>query len=238
MTATMESTKYDRSVGNLQTGIRLEWECVPVPIKIGILNSGRAQKVFIKESNMAKSPEEMAASMIANLKENTGKALDAWLKILKKTDLKKHGETVKHLKSEYDVTHGYANMIAMQFLALGKPVASGDGLVDAQYSGPKSDLRPIYDALIKAISKFGKDVEISPKKAYVSLRRNKQFAIIQPSTKTRVDVGINLKGVDPTGRLEKSGSFNAMVSHRVRLESKTDINPELVKWLKSAYQNS
>ena len=30
---------------------------------------------------MAKSPEEMAASMIANLKEKTGKTLDAWLKI-------------------------------------------------------------------------------------------------------------------------------------------------------------
>ena len=59
----------------------------------------------------------------------------------------------------------------------------------------------IYDAVIKSVSRFGNDVEISPKKAYVSLRRNKQFAIVQPSTKTRVDVGINLKSVEPTDRL-------------------------------------
>jgi len=187
---------------------------------------------------MAKSPEEMAASMIANLKEKTGKSLDAWLKIAKKTNLEKHGQIVKHLKSEHGVTHGYANLIANQFLQSGKPASTGDDLVGTQYSGPKSDLRPIYDALIKAISKFGKDVEIAPKKAYVSLRRNKQFALIQPSTKTRVDVGINLKGVEPNGRLEKSGSFNSMVSHRVRLEKKADVNPELIRWLKSAYQDS
>jgi len=50
------------------------------------------------------------------------------------------------------------------------------------------------------------------KKGYLSIRRSKQFAIIQPSTATRVDVGIQLKGVEPTGRLEPSGGFNAMLS--------------------------
>ena len=88
------------------------------------------------------------------------------------------------------------------------------------------------------IEKFGKDIEVAPKKAYVSLRRNKQFAIIQPTTKTRVDVGINLKGVPSTDRLEDSGSFNSMVSHRVRLESKQDVDAELRKWLKQAYDAS
>jgi hypothetical protein len=187
---------------------------------------------------MGKSPEEMAASMIANLKDKTGKTLEAWLKIANKANLEKHGEIVKHLKSEHGLTHGYANLIAAKFLENGKPESSVNDLIETQYSGPKSDLRPIYDALIKAISKFGNDVEIAPKKAYVSLRRNKQFAIIQPSTKTRIDVGINLKNAEAVGRLEKSGSFNAMVSHRVRLEKKSDVNPELIQWLKSAYQES
>ena len=85
------------------------------------------------------------------------------------------------------------------------------------------------------VSGFGKDVEISPKKTYVSYRRNKQFALIQPSTRERVDVGINLKGEPPGKRLEASGSFNAMVSHRVRLSSPKDVNAELKKWLKKAY---
>ena len=99
-------------------------------------------------------------------------------------------------------------------------------------------MKPIYTAFVRAVKKLGKDVEISPKKAYVSLRRNKQFALIQPSTKTRVDVGLNLKGVRPAGRLESSGSFNAMCTHRVRLESKKDVDAELMGWLREAYERA
>jgi predicted transport protein len=111
-------------------------------------------------------------------------------------------------------------------------------LIGTQYSGEKANLKPLYDELIKQIKKFGKDVEISPKKTYVSLRRKKQFAIIQPSTKTRLDVGINLKNVDTTERLEKSGSFNQMVSHRVRINSGDRVDSELIKWLNQAYSES
>jgi hypothetical protein len=85
------------------------------------------------------------------------------------------------------------------------------------------------------VRKFGADVELDPKKAYVSVRRNKQFALVQPSTKTRVDVGIQLKGAPPAGRLEASGSWNAMVSHRVRVESVAEVDAELIGWLKEAY---
>lgn len=192
---------------------------------------------------MALSPDEMAASMIANLKEKTGKTLDQWLRITTKSGLSKHGALVKMLKGEHGVTHGYTNLIAHKtFESDASSVASASGsdqaLVDAQYSGAKSDLRPIYDALVKEIKKFGNDIEIAPKKAYVSLRRNKQFGLIQPSTKTRVDVGVNLKGTPAKGRLEASGSFNAMVSHRVRLEDKKDVDKELVGWLKKAYEAS
>ncbi len=79
-------------------------------------------------------------------------------------------------------------------------------------------------------------MEVAPKKSYVSLRRKKQFAILQPSTKDRLDVGINLKGHETTDRLEAAGSFNAMVSHRVRVTRKSDINAELKRWLREAYK--
>lgn len=82
------------------------------------------------------------------------------------------------------------------------------------------------------------DVEVAPKKANVSLRRNKQFALVQPSTATRFDVGLNLKGVSPSGRLEASGSFSAMVSHRVRVESVKCVDKELIGWLKQAYDQA
>ncbi len=185
---------------------------------------------------MAKSPEEMAAAMLANLKDKTGKTVAQWMKIIKSSKLAKHGEIVKFLKADHGVTHGFANMIAHEYLNAGKKSESTDDLVDKQYSGAKADLRPIYDAIIAAVQKLGNDVEVAPKKAYVSLRRNKQFALIQPSTKDRIDVGINLKGVKPSGKLESSGSFNAMVSHRVKITNKKDVNADLKKWLKAAYE--
>ena len=187
---------------------------------------------------MAKSPEQMAATMIANLKEKTGKTLEQWLKITTAAKLSKHGEIVKLLKTEHGMTHGFANLVAHETLTAGKPAAGEDDLVATQYGGDKAALKPIYDALIGGVQKFGKDVELAPKKAYVSLRRSKQFALIQPSTKTRVDIGINLKGVAPAGRLEKSGSFNAMVSHRVKVENKSQVDAELLGWLKAAYESA
>jgi hypothetical protein len=188
---------------------------------------------------MAKSPEEMKAAMIAGLKEKTGKALEEWLVILRASKLSRHREFMGLLKNEHGLTHGFANMIALQALNSDSQTAGdADALVEAQYEGAKAALRPLYDALLAAIRKFGKDVEVSPKKAYVSLRRNKQFAIIQPSTASRLDVGINLKGALPRGRLEASGSFNAMVSHRVRVTSLKEVDKELLAWLKEAYEAS
>jgi len=185
-----------------------------------------------------KSPEEMADAMIANMKEKTGKALPQWIRIAKKSGLAKHGEIVKHLKTEHGMTHGFANLVAHKMNESDASASNDDALVEAQFSGAKSSLRPIYDALLSQVRKLGNDVEVSPKKTYVSLRRNKQFAIIQPSTKTRVDLGLNLKGADSTDRLESSGSFNSMVSHRVRLSEKKHVDKELIAWLKKAYLSS
>jgi len=188
---------------------------------------------------MAKSPEEMKAAMIAGLKEKTGKSLDEWLRLLRSTGLAKHKELVTALKTKHGLTHGYANMIALQFIGSDSHTATDDGaLVDAQFAGAKAAMRPIYDAVLAAVKKFGKDVEVSPKKAYVSLRRGKQFAIVQPSTATRVDVGLVLPGVEPGGRLEESGGFNAMMTHRVRVGKPSDVDEELSGWLRQAYDRA
>ena len=186
---------------------------------------------------MPKSPNDALATMIANLKEKSGRSLEQWLALVAKSGLAKHGAIVKWLKAEHGLTHGYANLVAAKALeaASGAPAPGSDELVRAQYSGPKAALRPIYEALVARLQKLGPDVEIAPKKSYVSLRRSKQFALIQPSTAERVDVGIQLVGVAPTARLEQSGSFNAMVSHRVRVTDRKQIDAELVGWLKQAY---
>jgi len=172
--------------------------------------------------------------MIRNLEVKSGKTLHQWIAIAKTTKLAKHGEIVRFLKANHGFTHGYANLVALKALASATGVNTTESVAN-QYSGPKRHLRPIYQSLLAAVSSFGPDVDISPKKAYVSLRRSKQFAIIQPSTATRVDVGLNLPGFRATRRLEASGSFNAMVTHRVRVDDKRQVDAELIAWLKTAY---
>jgi Domain of unknown function (DUF5655)/Domain of unknown function (DUF4287) len=173
--------------------------------------------------------------MEANIAEKTGRPFAEWVTLVQKSGLQKHGEIVKLLKTDHGFTHGYANLVAHQALQSAAAHQDGDDLVAAQYAGDKASLKPIYDKIMKAVQRFGADLEVAPKKGYVSLRRKKQFALVQPSTKTRLDLGINLKGTAPAGRLEASGSFNAMVSHRVRLESPKNVDAEVIGWLKEAF---
>jgi hypothetical protein len=187
----------------------------------------------------------MQAAMIANLPEKTGRSLEAWIAEARGSGLEKHGQIVGMLK-EHGVSHGYANLIAH---AARERAAGGAGsgadtagagepdLIAAQYAR-KGDLRPIYDRIASAVRGFGDDVELAPKKAYVSLRRSKQFGLLQPSTKTRLDVGIKLKDAAPTVRLEAAGSWNTMVTHRVRVTSRDAVDDELIGWLRRAYEEA
>jgi predicted transport protein len=187
-----------------------------------------------EERIVAKTPEQAAQAMIDNLEERTGRSLADWFTLLDKQHLDKHGDYLKYLKGEKGVTHGYANLIALKHREA-KAGESHDDPVEAQYAGAKQGLRPIYDRLVATVEKIGDDVEIAPKKSYVSLRRKKQFGLVQPSTKDRVDLGLNLKGETAGGRLEDSGHFNAMVTHRIRLNTPQDVDAEVKAWLKQAY---
>lgn len=172
--------------------------------------------------------DKQLETMLANLPEKTGKPLDEWLGLVGKEGLEKHGQIVKFLKGEHGVTHGFANLIAAKALESDAP----SDPVAEQYSGAKADLKPIHDAVVAFAKSLGDDVEIAPKKTSVSLRRKKQFALITPATKTRVDLGLALKGDEPGGRLE---TYNAMCSHRVRLEDVAGFDDEVRGWMAEAY---
>jgi predicted transport protein len=180
--------------------------------------------------------EKAGQTMLDNLHKNTGKPLDAWIAIVKSKNFDKHGQIMKFLKDEMGLTHGFANMVALKTLATDAgSVENKDDLVEKQYQG-KEHFRPIYDHLIAEIKKFGADVEIAPKNANVSLRRKKQFALLHPITKTRFEIGINLKGHEPERKLLASG--NAMCSHKINLTGLEDIDGEVMDWLKKAYQHA
>ncbi len=176
-------------------------------------------------------------TMIRNLEAKTGRSLSDWVVLARGTGLGKHKAMVDSLKADHGLTHGYANLVAMTALkSADEP--EGEALVDAQYGAAKAALRPLYERIVAHVRSLGPDVEVAPKKAYVSLRRTKQFALLQPSTAARLDIGLNLKGVEPSGRLEASGSFNAMCTHRVKVQADSDVDAELLGWLQDAYSRA
>lgn len=176
-----------------------------------------------------------AQTMIDNLHKNTGKSLDEWVAIVRAQSFTKHGEILTFLKSEHGFTHGFANLVAHKARESDAgSAANTDDLIINQYAG-KEHLKPIYHKLIAEITSFGDDIELAPKNAYVSVRRKKQFAMLTPATKTRFEIGINLKGQDQAGKLEANTSSNAMCSHKINVSSVDDIDNEIITWLQKAY---
>jgi hypothetical protein len=110
------------------------------------------------------------------------------------------------------------------------------GYVDGMYRG-KESLRPLHDQLIELGRSIGKDVKICPCQTIVPFYRNHVFAEIKPATKTRIDFGFALGDSKPTGRLVDTGGFakKNRITHKIPIASPDDIDADVKKWLKAAY---
>ena len=152
------------------------------------------------------SIDKALETQIKNLQVRTGKTLAELFAVIRQSGLSKHGEIRDMLKKDLGMGHGDANTLVHVFRhSEGEPKAApsgsaGNDVLDEIYSGAKGGLRPIHEKVMAAINEFG-TFEIAPKKGYVSLRRKKQFAMIGPGTKGRLEIGLNLKGVPSTPRL-------------------------------------
>lgn len=182
-------------------------------------------------------PKAELANMIANLKDKTGKSLDEWTAIARAGGHDKHGALVTWLKTEHGLGHGYANLVAHKTFASDAGSSGDDELMAAMFNGPKAAMKPVYDKVAAIVSSLD-GVEFAPKKGYVSFRRTKQFGLGQPSTKDRFDLGLSLKGVEPGGRLEAAGSWNAMVTHRIRIASSEEVDAEVEAWIRQAWERA
>jgi hypothetical protein len=175
-------------------------------------------------------------SYLDNIKAKTGKTPADFRKLAANKNFQKVGEAIAWLKADYGLGHGHANLIAQMILNPDmKKRDSTDALAD-HFKGEKAGWRKAYDGLAEKLQKFGADVEIAPNRTYVNLCRGiKKFGIVQISAADRIDIGIKLKGVAPNGRLELAGSWNAMVTHRVKIGDAKQIDKEVLAWLKQAY---
>lgn len=175
--------------------------------------------------------------MINELKDTTGKSFEEWKELIAKTGLEKHTYILNHLRNEYGVSYGYANFIGLKIRGTDAGSYEGAELVTKQYTG-KEDLKSIYEEVLGFCTSLGEDVEVAPKIANVSVRRKKQFVLIQPSTKTRIDLGIKLRDQKPEGKLEPSGPFGTMCTHRIKISSLEDLNDEVKNWILKAYNEA
>jgi hypothetical protein len=171
--------------------------------------------------------EEGIQSQLRNIEKDYGKTIDEWVLVVDKSGLTKHNEVVAMLKQRYGMSHGAAHRVSLVARSrAAQPGAEGPKLAPT--------LQDVYDRLLEKAVSFGNDIEQAPKKGYVSLRRRKQFAMLQPGAKW-INVGLVLAKHPPSGRLESAAKWNALFTHRVRVATTTDIDQELDSWLRIAY---
>jgi hypothetical protein len=174
------------------------------------------------------------ATQIANIARRTGRSVDEWIALVRSSGAQKHGAIVSMLKTDHGFGHGDANLVAV--LALRQDEApQGDAAVDSIYEGRHAPVRRLHDAAQALVDRLGPDIERAPKKAYVSLRRKKQFATLGPASGGRLEIGLNLPGEAPGGRLEPT---TGMCTHRVRIASADELDGEVVGWLRAAYDRA
>lgn len=187
-----------------------------------------------------------AQAIIHNLPEKTGKSIDEWVRLLKKSAPKGEKEQRDWLKKEYKLGGTTAHLIVDRAWGKGAEDTDGEaylkaaaGYVEAMYAGPKAELRPLHDALIALGLSMGGEVKICPCQTIVPLYRNHVFAQIKPATRTRLDFGLALKGAKqkPPKRLKDTGGLakGDRITHCFAITSPGDIDEEVKRWLKIAY---
>jgi len=170
------------------------------------------------------------------LKERTGDDLDTWNRRIKGQGFASE-ESLRPWLTKEGVT-GYAQtlLVMEQFGYPDFLLASADELVDGQYAD-RPQLRPIYHAIISAAAGLG-EVIVQTRKSYVSLvTRRRTFARIQPTTKTRVDLGLRLEGTLPRGRLRPSKIHETM-QLQIGLTAPEEVDAEVLGWLQKAYNQN
>ncbi len=152
-----------------------------------------------------------------NIVKKSGKSMEELSAFIQNSGLKQHGELRTMVMRELGLGYGDAN-------ALVHAVQKSDGerqaemksqeeILDELYKGAKAPLRPIHEAVMREVSRLG-EFEILPKKGYVSLRRNRQFAMLGPAANKRVELGLNVKDLPPSTRLVEEPRGEHVQLHR------------------------
>jgi len=185
----------------------------------------------------------MAQSIVAGMKEKTGRSLEEWLEVVGTLGPSAENERRAWLKAEHGLGMNYAGFIAEVSAGKGEAYSPEGYLrlagqyVENLFAGPKAGLRPIYEALLAAGRELGKDVRVCPCKTFVPLYRNHVFAQIKPATRNRIDFGLALRDTRTPRRLIDTGGFakKDRITRRIEISSLAGIDDVVRRWMQTAY---
>ncbi len=175
------------------------------------------------------------------IKEKTGKTPEDFRVLAEQkgllTDGVKAGPVVAWLQEDFGLGRGHAMAIVQTLRDATQPKVSTQDRLAQRFTGEKARWREPFDELVAKIKAFGPQVTVSPTDTYISLlRKGQKFGIVHV-TAGRLDLGVKLKGVVPTGRFESADGWNSMVTHRLRVSDPAQLDAEALAWLKRAYEN-
>jgi hypothetical protein len=188
---------------------------------------------------------QMAHSVIAGMKEKTGRSVEEWVRHANLHGPSGEKERVAWLKKEHGLGTNYASWIAGR--SLGKTNATEDAdqylksagdYVEKMFSGPKEHLRAIYDEILSFAKTLGPDIRISPCQTFVPIYRTHVIAQVKPTTRTRIDLGLALRDTKTPKRLINTGGFEKKdrITHRIEIGKPEDFDEEARRWMKKAYE--
>jgi len=188
----------------------------------------------------------MVQKWIGELKEKSGRSLEEWMALIEKEGPPDEKGRREWLKTKHKFGTNSAWWLAERACGKGGEeddpesyLRNAERNVEEQYSGPKEKLQPIYDELLRLGKAVGADVKACLCKTILPLYRKHVFVQIKPTTNTRIDLGFALahyKGKLPKRLVDTGGlAKKDRITHRVELKAAAEIDDDVKKWLKTAY---
>ena len=169
------------------------------------------------------------------LTKETGKDLSTWMKTIDGFGSRKRNEVIAWLKSEHGFGHMNASLLAGIHANGGKPVyQSTDTLLDSQFA-KAPERRPLFDKFIEFVKAHFPEATVLPKKTYVSILENREFAAVNIKPK-ELRIGMDLGDRPFDSRIEKAKLTGPMprISHMFVLTDAIQLDGDIVAALKES----
>lgn len=183
-----------------------------------------------------KTSGEFEKEFMDDLAKATGKDLSSWMKTIDGFASKKRNEVIAWLKSEHGFGHMNASLLAGIHANGGKPVYQSTGdLLENQFA-KAGEMRPLYDAFIAFVQKNFAAASVLPKKTYVSILDNREFAAVNIKPK-ELRIGFDLGDRpfdDKIGKAKLTGPM-PRISHMLVLTDAKQLDPTIVDAMRESH---